>query len=218
MGARISIRILSYLSIIADIFSGKISYSPSILLILPADLKSKLSASSNSNAKSASISKIEKNWSDATILISLSLGSTGESELIFSRTSLTLSLTCASALDAKRNLTTRLCLKLPSGAISAPLSHKSDNFNVSFSGSMHKITPAITLSSTVQNEKAPKFAAMAKNDIESAKLTAIARLEKEVNRLHKSDEKAYAPSKKSPFSLVIPSAKPRQRDTIKPKR
>ncbi len=217
-GAKISILILSYLSIIAEIFSGKISYSPSILLILPAALKSKLSASSNSNAKSPSISEMEKNWSAATIRISLSLGSTVEKELIFSRTSLTLSLTCASALEAKRSLTTRLCLKLPSGAISAPLSHSSESLSVNFSGKMQRIAEASTLSKTVQSENAPIFAATAKNDIERVKLSPIARLENEVKRLHKSDENAYAPIKKSAFSFVIPSAKPRHSDTINAKR
>ena len=129
-----------------------------------------------------------------------------------------ISLTCASALEAKRSLTTRLCRKLPSGAISAPLSHNSDSLSVNFSGKMQRIAEASTLSKTVQRENAPIFAATAKNDIERVKLSPIARLENEVKRLHKSDENAYAPIKKSAFSFVIPSAKTRHSDTINAKR
>lgn len=76
--------------------------------------------------------------------------------------------------------------------------------------------PPITLSITQHMEKEPIFAATEKKTIESEKLMPIPRLDIEVKRLETKAEKAYAPNRNILFSLLIPSAKPRQSAMISP--
>ncbi len=144
------------------------------------------------------------------------MGSMRPISFIFSLTSRTLSLTCDKAEEAKRSLTTRLCLKLPSGAISAPLSKNSLILYLALSGKRTNIRAPPKLSRTLQRANAPSPDATAKNAMEKTKQTPTLRDEMDVKSPAASAENAYAPSRNRLFSPLIPMAKPRHIEIISP--